>query len=253
MTQRGGVFIRGQLVDRQNAVPLYAQLKEIIKTKIDKNIWAAGDLIPTEMSLIQTYEVSRTTVRQALSELVSEGILYKIQGRGTFVAEPKLEPIRPKLTGFKEDMEDEGHVVDSLILNEGWETVKGKEWNPFSLNEGNKVYRLNRLRRVNGVVIGIHRTILNMNLYPEVNLEKHNFESESLYETLRKYNIPLGEAHESVEASTASFEHANHLNVEPDTLVLKLQRFTKLQDGRLFEAADMIYRADKYKYKTILY
>lgn len=244
--------LKERVIDRKNALPLYVQLKEIIKSKIDQKEWEEGDPIPTEMELIDKYQVSRTTVRQALSDLVMEGALYKMQGRGTFVAEPKLEAVRPKLTGFMEDMQDEGHTVDSIILREGWESVKGEEWNVFGLKEGGMLYKLDRLRRVNEKVIGIQETTLNMELYPELDLSTHDFSRESLYEVLKKYSIPLGEAKETVEASYAGDVYGDIMNVPSETLILKLYRRTTLQSGELFEIGNMIFLADKYKYKTTL-
>ncbi len=100
------------LIDRNNRLPLYIQLKELIIEKIENGEWKRGEAIPTEMDLQKTLEVSRTTVRQAFTELVFEGILERKLGKGTFVADEKFKPTRPGITGFTKDIEMDSHATN---------------------------------------------------------------------------------------------------------------------------------------------
>ena len=239
-------------ISRKSRLPLYVQLKDLIIEKIENEEWVSGDKLPTEMELQDTFNLSRITVRQALSELVSEGTLERIQGKGTYVAEPKLEPIRPDLTGFTQDMTAKGHKVHSIVIDEGFIPCNEKLQRIFKLKPNDNFYKLTRLRLVDNVIIGYHEAFLNHHLKPDIDLERYDFAQESLYLTLAKEGVEWGESDETVEASHAGDAYAKLLKVEPSLPILKLSRTTRLVDGQPFEYTTMVYRADKYKYSIKL-
>ena len=106
-------------VDRASPVPLHVQLKQALRDQILGGAWAPGDLLPGENDLCQATGLSRTTVRQALSELTREGLLVRERGRGTFVAAPKLtERAAERLSGFFEDMVTLGYPPVSQVLKQ---------------------------------------------------------------------------------------------------------------------------------------
>ncbi|MGY4690887.1 GntR family transcriptional regulator [Salibacterium sp. K-3] len=241
-------------VDRKNPLPLYVQLKQIILDKIELGDWQPGDLLPTELRLQKDYDLSRTTVRLALGELVNEGVLDRLQGKGTYVAEPKLEPIRPELTGFTQDMSDRNHTTSSKVLT--FEEVEPPEkvLRKFQLTAGRTAVALHRLRAVDDVYIGYHEVYLNQRAVPDVysKLRNYDFSSHSLYKALALEGVALGGAEETVEGMEAGEFHADLLQIPAGSLVLKLTRHTYLESGDLFEFAQMVYRADKYKYSIKL-
>src|SRR5919205_4653418 len=89
---------------KSGPLPRYYQLKEIIREGIRSGAWPPGSLIPSERELCERYGISRMTARQSITELVNEGLLYREQGRGTFVGRPKIAQKLLRLTGFTEDM-----------------------------------------------------------------------------------------------------------------------------------------------------
>jgi GntR family transcriptional regulator len=78
------------VIDRSSPVPYYAQVKELIRRRIELGEWPVGDQLPVDADLCRMFEVSRTVVRQALRDLSDEGIVSRRKGKGTFVAEPKI-------------------------------------------------------------------------------------------------------------------------------------------------------------------
>lgn len=99
-------------------MPLYFQLKEVLKEKIEKGIYKPDELIPSERELIDTYGISRTPVRQALNELVAEGFLRREHGRGTFVAPKKIDQMfLESLSSFGDEMEHKGLSFETKVLN----------------------------------------------------------------------------------------------------------------------------------------
>jgi GntR family transcriptional regulator len=234
-------------ITRKNPLPLYYQLKEAIIERIENEEWEPGSLIPTELELQKTYGLSRTTVRQALGELVTAGILTRVQGKGTFVAEPKLEPIRPDITGFTQDMSDKGYHVSSVVMALRRVQASRKLQRLFHLEEGALALELRRIRLVHNLPIGVHETYLNVSITPGLELEKYDFAKDSLYVALAREGIHLGEAEETVEPGLADDVQSELLQIPVGALVLSLTRVTRLKDGRPFEYARMVYRADKYK------
>jgi GntR family transcriptional regulator len=239
-------------ISRKNPIPLYLQLRDLIIEKIENGEWMPGDTIPTEMELQTRYDLSRTTVRQALQELVSNGYLDRIQGKGTYVAEPKLQPIRPDLTGFTQDMSEKGHLVTSIVLNLELVVPNEKIRRLFNLNKEEEVLELERIRLVDGLAIGYHKVYLNVSIIPGIDLSSYDFSKKSLYISLIEQGVEFGESDEDVEASLADDYYAKTLNIHPGAPILKLNRFTRLEDGRPLEFSYMVYRGDKYKYSIKL-
>jgi GntR family transcriptional regulator len=240
------------VIDRKNPLPLYVQLKEAIIEKIENGEWTAGEVIPTELELQNTYSLSRTTVRQALGELVSNGILTRIQGKGTYVSEPKLEPTRPDLTGFTQDMSEKGYYVNSKVLEISQKRANERLQRKFHIGANADVLQIDRIRLVDNLPIGIHNVYLNISVVPHINLDRYDLSTHSLYEALRAEGVKLGEAEETVEASLADERHAELLDIPKGSPVLMLTRVLNMEDGRPLEYSKMVYRADKYKYSIKL-
>lgn len=238
-------------IDRKNPLPLYIQLKDLIIEKVDSEEWKRGEVIPTELELQENLKLSRTTVRQALTELVFEGILERQQGKGTFVAEEKLNPMRPDLTGFTKDMKAQGHDVKSIIINEEMVINRNANRN-LNIPSDEKVLKLERIRLVDGIPIGHHDTYLNVSATPNLRLNKFDFTNESLYSSLEQDGIIFGDSNETVEAALPNESYAKILKIDPLMPVLKLKRIARLEDGTPYEYSNMVYRADKYKYTTKL-
>src|SRR5699024_6578512 len=230
-------------INRKNPLPLYVQLKYKIKYKIENYIWSPGFKIPTELELEKEYQLSRTTIRLALQELVSEGRLIRIQGKGTYVANPKLESIRPELTGFTKDMKSKGHIVYSKVLNFSRKNPSYTLQKKFSMDESQNIILLERIRFVDDISIGHHEVYINSSVAPNLfsKLSTYDFSIDSLYEALEKENISLGSAEETVEASIADEYQAEILNIKPGDLILLMQRLTRLKNGEIFEVSYMFY------------
>ena len=98
-------------VSHQSKSPLYQQLYQLLRNKILAGEWHPDEMLPSEADLIAQYQVSRATVRQALDELVSDGLIYRKQGRGTFVAPPTVEQGLVRIVSFTEDMQQRGFTA----------------------------------------------------------------------------------------------------------------------------------------------
>jgi len=229
-------------------LPKYYQVK---KQLLDlTSAMAPGSPVPPERELARQYETSRTTVRQALAELVVEGRLLRMQGKGTFVAKPKVAQVL-ELASYTEGMRQHGLHPQTRILDVGYVTADDHLANLLGIRTGGRVLRLHRLRLADGEPMSIDTSHLPARRFPGLRkqLERH----ASLYETLRTdYGIHLAEAEETIETVLADPHDAQLLCVDPGIPLLLLSRHAIDSTGQPVEWAQSWYRGDRYKFVTRL-
>ena len=229
--------------------PRYYPLKRHL-TDLARSL-EAGAALPTERVLAAEFETSRTTVRQAMLELVVEGRLERVQGRGTFVARPKVAQ-RLELTSYTEDMRAQGLEPTSRLLT--LEVVPASTVEHaadvaerLAITPSARVVRLVRLRLVDGEPMAIERTYLSAARFPR--LRQHLTRLGSLYATLDEvYGVRLKEADETIETALASPEEAALLGVDTGLALLLLSRHSFDLDGRPVEWGRSVYRGDRFKF-----
>ncbi|AMX83042.1 phosphonate metabolism transcriptional regulator PhnF [Geobacillus subterraneus] len=234
------------MIDKQSPVPIYYQLEQYMKEKIEKGEWQPGEMIPSERELAETYHISRMTVRQAVNNLVNDGYLIRRRGKGTFVAAEKIEQPLKGLTSFSEDMRARGMEPDTIVL--GFETVpaSGKlaEW--LAVKEGDALYEIRRLRLADGSPMALETLYIPVHLVLGLT---RDVVSGSVYEFIEKEKgMIIGSAVQTLEASVARKLEAEHLQVKEGAPVLLLERRTYLDDGRPLEVVKSVYRGDRYKF-----
>lgn len=240
-------------LSEESTVPLYFQLLNLLKREIHSGVLKAGDLVPSESQLCAKYSVSRTTVRQALKQLVEENLIIRRRGKGSFIASQKMPRNLNHLYNFTEDMLSMGYNPHSKILEstiiEATADIKESLNIPESKNQ---VFKLTRLRIANEDPILLETTYIPLYLCPEVAME--DFSSSSLYHVLRtKYKLDLYRAVETYESIKLSREAANLLNCKQSTTAFNIQRIAYLDTGIAFELTYSIARSDKCMFKVELY
>jgi GntR family transcriptional regulator len=209
-----------------------------------------GSAVPPERELAVEFETSRTTVRQALTELVVEGRLERIQGRGTFVAKPKVAQIL-QLTSYTQDMQAQGLAPTSRLLSIGPVAADRDLAVRLNLRAGARVVRLERLRLANSEPMAVEVNHLAARRFP--GLRKHLEKSGSLYSTLAQvYGVRLAEAEETIETVLCPPREAEILGTDAGSPMLLLSRHSWDTEGNPVEYVRSIYRGDRYKFVTKL-
>jgi GntR family transcriptional regulator len=241
------------VIDKGSPVPYYYQLRQLLERKISGGELATGDQLPSEASLCEEYGVSRTVVRQALSDLENEGLIFRIKGKGSFVAQAKTpEYLVQSLTSLHEDVRARGQRLETRVLRLEREPVSPVVAEVLGLAETDEIVLLERLRIVDGEPWEVTTAYLPHRLCAPI-LEL-DMTSRSLYQTLEAdLGLRLHRGTRSVEAGRASKEVAKHLGVAQGSPVLILRGTTYLEDGQPVEHFVGIHRGDRSRFEVELF
>jgi len=235
--------------DDPGAGPLYLQLQRRIAEAVASGRLGAGDSLPAERDLAAMTGLSRVTVRKAIQALVAAGQLIQRHGSGTFVAPrvERLEQALSLLTSFTEDMARRGRTVDSLWLSRRIDAPAPEEVMALGLRAGDRVARLERVRRSDGVPLAIERAALPLTALPDpASVET------SLYAALQARGFRPVRAVQRISAANLSPRDADLLAVPAGVAGLRIERIGYLPDGRVVEYTRSLYRGDAYDFAVEL-
>lgn len=235
-------------IDKQSRLPLYFQLEELIKKAISTGELKPGDMIPTEWEIIDYFKLSRTTVRQALSDLVNENLLYRKKGIGTFVSKPKIDlQYMGNMVSYNEQITSMGLTPSTKVLK--FEVITADELlaKEMGLSKGDKVIELVRLRFADEEPIAVVQSYLPYDLCHEI-LDV-DMERNSLYQILSgQKNTTVVLVERVVEAMIVSREDSKLLNVEKGFPVQSFLNKAYNEEGRVLEYCSSRYRGDRNKF-----
>ena len=232
-------------LNRKSKIPLYFQLYEILRNAIVSGGWPPGTTVPPESELQSKYQVSQITVRQALDNLVKEGLIYRQRGRGTFVAQPAIETGLSRIISFTEDMQQRGYHPASQVIFSGLIEASARSADKLMVQPDNELAQINRLRFADDQPLSIEQSSLVHSLVPGI-LEV-DYEANSLREIISdRYGIQLTRAKQSIKALNAEEEEARFLAITTGDALLQIERISYTQDDVPIELLTIYYRADRY-------
>lgn len=238
------------IIDKHDSRPLYYQLKEILKNDILSGKLQAGEAILSERELITYYNISRTPVRQAINELVTEGFLVKQHGKGTFVAEREKTQqwFLESLTSFDDEMSKKGLHHDTKVLEQRIITAN-EELSTVFQNQYKMYHYIKRLRYIKDVPYVLVDTFIPYELAP--NLSEVNLEQHSLYKTLESiYQFDISYALRNIESIVMNQNQANILQTHENNPALLITSTTFLKKDIPFEYSIGCYRGDLNKFSV---
>lgn len=245
-------ILQSQLAE-ENSIPLYYQLLGIIKRNIAACILKPGDLLPSEAELCKTYNISRTTVRQAFGALEAEGLVQRRRGKGTFISSPKLRRRLDSLYSFSNDMNAQGLVPRSQML--AFDMVKPPIDLVKSLKLGDDsemVFKIVRVRIANEEPLLLETTFIPVKYCSS--LTREMLASDSLYRILREEAMlnPFY-AVETYEPVIIKKEEAIVLGCKPGMCGYFIERTSYLETGEVFEFTQSLARGDRCRFEVELY
>lgn len=237
--------------DERTSIPIYSRIRSHLLEAIERGQMKPGDRVPSERELTEQFSVSRMTARQALQELETQGYLHRIQGKGTFVTEPKINQTLTGLTSFTEDMRRRGMQPGAVVLAVEEVTAGRRVAEALEIDPADSVFRLERLRLANGEPMALEACHIATRTAP--GLIGSNFEQHSLYEILReRYGIRLRAATQSLEAVAAREYEATMLQVREGAPLLLIERISTDAAEHKVEFVRSLYRGDRYRFMAEL-
>ncbi len=236
---------------REAPTPLYLQLKNALVADIDAGQYKPHQRLLSERELGEKFKVSRMTVRQALNEMIRDGILYTQVGKGTFVSESKIDQQLRNLTGFSQEISTRGARPSSKVLSAQVLPASAHMAAVLKVMQGAEVIELSRLRLSNELPLCIEVAHVPHYLCP--NILRNDFSRESLYRVFESdYGHRLVRAEQTMEASLADARELELLQMIAPASVLRIERFTYNQQDILLEYVTSAYRGDLYKFRLSL-
>lgn len=233
-------------LNKDSHTPLHIQLKEEIERKI-----IDGDLvdqIPSEREFMKTYNVSRSTVREAINALVREGVLVKKHGKGTFVSLKPIQNWLGHLSSTTEMIRRLGKEPSSKVIDFYKVTPPAYVQNITGFEEA---YYLKRLRLANDTPLGIEQHYYPLTIGEP--LAEYDLNKVTLYDVIeQELGIQFAEANQRIMCGSLSEQDASYLKIDKNTSVLKAERMIKDESDTIIEYEEAYYRSDLYAFEINL-
>jgi GntR family transcriptional regulator len=228
--------------------PMYLQLREIIRTKIEDGEFPPGTAIPTEHELAKTYGINRLTVRNGIAALVSEGLLKRIQGKGVYVLGEKREQDLETLEGFSQMVRKKNAEPSFQILAKSLRNAGHMYGKIFKIDPSDKVFYIKRVNHIDNEPYSLEEIFIPHYVVPE--LEDIDLTVFSVYEIYDFYNIEISYSHQTLDLTQLDQADARFLNVDSSTPLLLFTNTSYNESEAVIEYSRSCTRPDKANYKV---
>ena len=241
---------KATILKRKSSTPLYRQLDAIMREKVQSGEWQPNEIIPSENELARLYGLSRMTARLVVTQLTQEGLLYRVRGKGTFVAEKKITAQSLSYVGIREQVEQMGYKTATRVLRIERAPVSEKIAHRFGFEPDEPFCSIERLRLLDGVPFSLHYTYIPSKLCP--GLEKKALADQQLCDILREdYSLTRRHVVETLESIAAVDYESQLLEVKKGFHLLMLKNFISDDKDKPFEFSKILFRGDKLKLRFV--
>lgn len=228
--------------------PLYLQLREVIRSKIESGEYPPGTCIPSEHTLAETYGLHRLSVRSAISALVYEGVLKSVQGKGVYVVGEKDERDLETVGGFKQTMQQLGRVPSTKLITKAVRVAGEYYAGLLEIEATAQICYIKRVCYSDGEPYSLEELYIPLEVIPA--MPDVDLVLFSIYEIYEFYGIQVTRAEESLEMTKLDPMEAKLLGINPALAVLKFQGISRDQSGRVVEYARTYTRGDRCNFRV---
>ncbi|MGT2845966.1 GntR family transcriptional regulator [Streptococcus massiliensis] len=226
-------------------LPAYIQIHDQIKKEIDEEVWKIGQRLPSERDLAEHFEVSRMTLRQAITLLVEEGVLERRVGSGTFVASTRVQEKMRGTTSFTEIIKTQGKEPSSQLISYRRTLPSKKEVEQLGILPSDNIIRMERVRYADKVPV-----VYEVASVPEKFIK--NFKKEEVtshfFQTLQEHGYKIGKSQQTIYARLANEKIAAYLEIPRGHAILGLTQISYFDDGTAFEYVKSQYVGDRFEF-----
>lgn len=238
------------MLERNNPKPLYQQLYEILMGEVESGKWEVDQKIPSENELSNMYGLSRMTVRSVITDMVKEGLLYRVQGKGTFVSK-KIEATTLQYVGIREQLEQMGYEVSTKVIECEEVNCTAKVAQYLGIEVGAPVFKIKRVRYIKDGPISIHDSYINTKYSKFLNPEL--LEKEQLCVLLNKdFGLQRKKVSETLESVAAMEDEAQILGIAVGDPLVLLRDIIYDEYDMPYEYTKVVFRGDKIKIKLTI-
>ncbi len=239
-------MVRSAMSEYSSHIPLYSKIRDELRAHIFAGHTQPHEKMPSESELITKYGVSRITVRQALSELEKEGLLFKVAGKGSYVSKVKPFQGLGRLQGFAEAMSSHGYEVYNRVLSINSLSASPEIAKRLSLTEGSLISEIRRVRFLNREPVSVDVSYISGHIGER--LAREDLGVRDIFHILENdYAIPLGYADLTIDASLADKQQAELLQVDSGSPLLRVERLTHTLEGLPLVIEYLHYHADNFQ------
>ena len=234
-------------IDKQSPIPVYYQIKQYILEQIKIGKWERNQALPSERELSELAKVSRMTVRQAINELVNEGVVYRLKGKGTFITQSKIE--QRGIMSFSEMVKNKGFTPITQVLSLDTQHTCAEIAHALDLADDTIFYRFKRLRKADSTPVGVEEVFVPKNYCP--NLDHYDL-TTSLYKILLEhYQFRIEKVNISIQAILANNKELEKLlEIPKPSPLLKVSGSSITHTGMPLFYETSFYRSDHLSYKV---
>lgn len=228
-------------------VPLYQQLSDLLRDDIRRGRYGPLDRLPSEHALVREYAISRITARQALGELERSGLVFRRQGRGSFVARPAVVQPLSRLTGLAEAMSGQGLSSTSRVVRAASVRAGSAVATRLRVEVGEPIFEVRRIRMVDGAAVSLDVSWFPLELGRR--LAREDLEGRDVFWLIENAcGRPLGAADCEIGATVAEGDVAFQLGVPPGSPLVFIDRLTYDAGDRPVDYEHLYVRADRFRY-----
>lgn len=231
--------------------PIYLEIRNYMIKQIEKGILVSGDKIPTERELMELFKVSRMTVRHAIDQLVTDGVMIRMVGKGTFVSSERLFTKLNLLRSFSEDILASGHKPSAKLLGVEKLCASDPIATKLRLEKNRELLKVERLRLVDDLEMSY--TVSYFPLIKAIPTNEMDFSATSIYNQIESLGLRIEKAEETISAEIADKRVAALLRIKEGTPLLKIIRLTIISNNVPIEYMEGLFRPDRYVISQELY
>ena len=226
-------------------LPAYLQIHDQIKKEIDEEVWQIGQRLPSERDLAETFQVSRMTLRQAITLLVEEGVLERRVGSGPFVASTRVQEKMRGTTSFTEIMKSQGKTPSSQLISYRRTLPSKQEVEKLGINKTENIIRMERVRYADKLPV-----VYEVASIPEKFIKNFNKEeiTSHFFQTLQEHGYKIGKSQQTIYARLAKEKIAHYLEIPRGHAILALTQVSYFEDGTAFEYVKSQYVGDRFEF-----
>ena len=229
----------------EKKIAQYKQIENDLLEKINLGYYKKGDLIPTELELAATYQVSRVTVRKATDNLVARGLLSRMAGVGTSVCHPSVTSNPTQILGFTDVMTAQGMIPSTRVTAFSLQKASANIASILNIEKDEPIYFIQRQRYCNDELLQLETSYMSARLYPDLSIEMLEKSKYHYFEQVKHMTIAY--SHHTVTPIHPGKDVAELFGITSDTPIIKVANITHLENGQVMDYTELILNSPKYQ------